>query len=282
MNNFYVYQYIDPRNNEPFYVGKGCNDRCYDHLNNVLNENYVELDNIEKHKRIKDILNNKQNPIITKIYDNIEEWLAFGIEKYFIKKIGRKDLGLGPLLNLTNGGDGFTSNDAKIRWSSLTVADKKKYYLNTLGKYYKNLDEKAKKSLFLRRAKSIQKNWDESPERKKKFSLMFTGNSNPFFGKTHSVETKQKLSKINKGKILSEQTKNNMADSWNKRREKDKTYKTLKKWKLMSPNGTEYVFTGGLRRFCKQFNELKSSHFLTEVAQGKREQYKGWKAEYIT
>jgi hypothetical protein len=44
MNNFYTYIYLDPRkpgnfkygkyefNYEPFYVGKGYNERCYIHL----------------------------------------------------------------------------------------------------------------------------------------------------------------------------------------------------------------------------------------------------------
>ena len=29
---FYIYHYIDPRDNLPFYVGKGSDNRMYDHL----------------------------------------------------------------------------------------------------------------------------------------------------------------------------------------------------------------------------------------------------------
>lgn len=31
MRLYYVYIYIDPRNNFPFYIGRGKNDRCYKH-----------------------------------------------------------------------------------------------------------------------------------------------------------------------------------------------------------------------------------------------------------
>ena len=33
----YVYMPIDPTTHLPFYVGEGCGNRVFDHLNNVLN-----------------------------------------------------------------------------------------------------------------------------------------------------------------------------------------------------------------------------------------------------
>ncbi len=64
-NKFYVYIYLDPRkkgnfiygeyefNYEPFYVGKGSNNRCYNHL---LKSNLNNKDNLFKSNKIKKII----------------------------------------------------------------------------------------------------------------------------------------------------------------------------------------------------------------------------------
>jgi len=33
---YYVYALIDPRNNKPFYIGKGKDNRIYNHVNNAI------------------------------------------------------------------------------------------------------------------------------------------------------------------------------------------------------------------------------------------------------
>ena len=40
--NSYVYVYIDPRNNEPFYIGKGKGNRLFSHLNESTESRKVE------------------------------------------------------------------------------------------------------------------------------------------------------------------------------------------------------------------------------------------------
>lgn len=122
MNNFYVYVYLNPLkignynygkinfNYEPFYVGKGCNNRCNFHTK------YVDEKNKLKQNIINKIIKNNKNPIIIKLYENITEYSAFRIEKYLINLIGRRDIKTGCLSNLTNGGDGvcnyvYTYND---------------------------------------------------------------------------------------------------------------------------------------------------------------------------
>jgi hypothetical protein len=112
MRNYYIYVYLNPLKNgefcfgktkvkyEPFYVGKGKEDRM-----NVHNKV------IDKRNRLKQYVINKiklkhKNPIILLLYENVTEYSAFRLEKYFINKIGRRDLGLGSLTNLTDGGEG--------------------------------------------------------------------------------------------------------------------------------------------------------------------------------
>lgn len=97
MTDFYVYLYIDPTNNdEIFYVGKGIGDRYKRHL--------YRKDKHPFTNRLSQLKLNKIKPLIHKIYCSNEQ-IAFDLEIGLIKNIGRKDLQLGTLLNLTNGGD---------------------------------------------------------------------------------------------------------------------------------------------------------------------------------
>lgn len=109
-NRFYNYLYLDPTKpnikkikgldiilkHEVFYVGKGTGKRIHQHK-------YKSSGKFMKCK-IKSLKNKNIEPIILKIIDNISELEACENEKYLIKVIGRRDLGLGSLCNLNNGG----------------------------------------------------------------------------------------------------------------------------------------------------------------------------------
>jgi hypothetical protein len=115
---FYVYVYLDPRkpgkfvysdykfDYEPFYVGKGHAKRLYEHFEKW----YIKNDkNKSKTNKIKKIIEEtRNNPIVIKYRENLTEQEAFDLEKKMISVIGRKDLGRGPLVNLTDGGEGAT------------------------------------------------------------------------------------------------------------------------------------------------------------------------------
>ena len=112
MFNYYVYLYLNPLKEgkfcfgktivkyEPFYVGKGKGNRL-----NIHNK-IIDKHNKLKQHVINKIKSNNKNPIIIMPYKNISEYSAFRLERYFIGEIGRRDLGLGTLTNLTNGGEG--------------------------------------------------------------------------------------------------------------------------------------------------------------------------------
>lgn len=84
-NNYYVYVYIDPRNYEEFYYGKGKGNRKQAHLND-------EADT-KKTKIIKAIQKDGLKPIIKVVAKDLTEQEAFLIEKTLIWKLGK---------NLTN------------------------------------------------------------------------------------------------------------------------------------------------------------------------------------
>lgn len=88
-SEYYVYVYIDPRNFEEFYYGKGKGNRKDAHLSDDTDS--------EKSRRIKAINNEGLKPIIKVIAKNLTESEAFLIEKTLIWKLGR---------NLTNKSSG--------------------------------------------------------------------------------------------------------------------------------------------------------------------------------
>lgn len=79
--DYYVYVYIDPRNFEDFYYGKGKGNRKEAHLKD-------ETDS-EKSQRIKAIQKLGLQPIIRVIAKDLTEREAFLIEKTLIWKLGR-------------------------------------------------------------------------------------------------------------------------------------------------------------------------------------------------
>lgn len=113
MNNSYVYVYCDPRkpgrwefkgfifNFQPFYIGRGKQNRIKHHLS----KSSLKKDT-EKNKIIKEIIEQTGNPpIYFKIYENLEFKVSEDEEKALIKHFGRLDLGTGILTNMTHGGE---------------------------------------------------------------------------------------------------------------------------------------------------------------------------------
>lgn len=134
-NKFYIYIYLDPRKqgnftyddykfeHEPFYIGKGKDKRCEDHL-----YEWSLKSRTLKNNKIKSLLRNDKKPIIIKLIESLTEEEAFSFERKIIKLIGRLDLKLGPLLNMTDGGDGSSgkiTNEKTKAIISKSLLDKK-------------------------------------------------------------------------------------------------------------------------------------------------------------
>lgn len=96
----YVYIYYDPaRGHSPFYVGKGKTIYVvYRHLNGQSHSRTVS-------SRIAGIRKQGYEAKIGLICC-VDNTAASKLEKELIAQIGRRNLNLGPLLNLTDGGDG--------------------------------------------------------------------------------------------------------------------------------------------------------------------------------
>lgn len=90
--NYYVYVHCTLDEEIPFYIGKGKNDRCKNHL--------------DRNSWWKNIVN-KHDYYIKILEINLTEEEALKKEIFYISKIGRRQFGNGgTLVNLTDGGDG--------------------------------------------------------------------------------------------------------------------------------------------------------------------------------
>lgn len=126
---FYVYVYLDPRKSgkfdyenvgflyEPFYIGKGQGDRYLRHLKSFRSKKNKYFKN--KLLRIfSEFSKEDLKSYVLILRNGLLEPEAFNFERQLIKEIGRSDLNKGPLVNLTDGGDGCAGGKGSrgIRW----------------------------------------------------------------------------------------------------------------------------------------------------------------------
>jgi ribosomal protein S17 len=163
-NNTCVYQHVRLDTNEVFYIGIGNNKRPYNkrHRNKWWN-NIV----------------NKTDYRVDILFDYLTWDEACEKEKQFIQLYGRKDLGIGTLVNLTDGGDGLKGRIVS--------------------------DETKQKMSLVRKGKPV------SEETKLKLSLCQKGRVSSRKGKPHTKRTKQKMART----IKNNRNKKNITNIYN-------------------------------------------------------------------
>ena len=156
------------------------------------------------------------------IKENVSVEEAYQIEKDLIKFYGRRDLGLGTLVNMTDGGDGrfgaIASEETRRKMSQSQKG------LNTWTKGHKTANEtKEKISNIL---KEYWKHNTKAPlteEAKEKIRQSLTGRPGTWIGKKHSEESLQKMRDSHgKGKNNKRYGQKNSADTIKKMSESAK------------------------------------------------------------
>lgn len=181
----YVYLYLDPRpykNYEPFYVGKGKNDRCYFHLkeNKKYTKNYI------KYSKIKAIQKCGYQPKIIKIISNITEHEALRIEQEIMDICGTIKKRNGPLTNLVTEGYKRIYGNKNDAYKKISKAQKQNW--NNPNSIYNN------------------------PEFRKRFFRDVSGKNNPNYGNKWTDKQKKKMSENRKGKYKNKNNPN--AKKW--------------------------------------------------------------------
>ncbi len=171
---YYIYAHINPVKNEIFYIGKGKDKRA------TLKDG--------RSKFWKNIVN-KYGYNIEILEDNLSEGVAFEREIYHINRIGRRDLGLGTLVNLTDGGEGRSG-------CIISEETRKKISENNArGFLGKKHSEENKKMMGVQNIGNTYASGERSDEFKKECSNRMKGKASPMKDKKHSEMTKNKMSK---------------------------------------------------------------------------------------
>lgn len=179
----YLYRHIRSDKNIPFYIGIGIDENYYranskksrnDHWNSIVNKTDYEVEILFEHDD----------------YNFIKEK-----EIEFIALYGRSDIGVGPLCNKTNGGDGclglIHSDEAKLKMS-----------IPNRGKF---ISEEQR-----RKVSEFHKGKVTSEETKIKMSKAQSGEKNHMYGKKQPEETRTKM--IKSAKRGSENTTSKLTE----------------------------------------------------------------------
>jgi hypothetical protein len=157
-----------------------------------------------------------------------------------------------PEYNMTEGGDGGAITAPETR-HLLSLLSKKRFETQpgTFKGRKHTQNAKLKNSLAHRgphyEANLLKKQAAKDP-------LFNKGEKNPFYGKTHSIETRHVLSKIRTGVPLSETTKAKLSIA--------STKALSKSYKVVDPNG-HAILVIGLKTFCRENNLPYTSLFAT-------------------
>lgn len=189
---FYVYALLDPRKPgpfrysywvfpyEPFYIGKGKNNRANDHILRPYEKSF-------KATLIRKLLRLKLTIPVKIIRANLTEQDALELECKLIPKIGRRGLNEGPLTNLTDGGDGLSNVEDSTR---------KKMSRSGKRKHKRILRQEPEK--------------EEARRRKISESMKALYENNPDLRKAKSLEVKSRPKKCERKRIRS------LRRSWRK------------------------------------------------------------------
>ena len=178
VKEYCVYAHIKLTDGTPFYVGKGKINRAN---TNVGRSKWW-------HRTVA-----KYGFDVIILEEDLSEKDALQREVYWINRIGRRDLGNGTLVNLTDGGEGFRGKHTDESKAKISINNARGF----LGKTHS--DETKNKISNANKDNSYAKGHKKTEAGLKKISETSKGNTY-MKGKIHSNDTKKKISESKMGK----------------------------------------------------------------------------------
>ena len=193
-NNYYVYEWIRLDTNEPFYVGKGKDDRW-----KILNRN--------KNYHFNNIV--KSIPVAVNIlHENLDGETANQLEIWYIWQY--RDIIGYDLVNICDGGEGRTApwnEEQRKIMSERNLGENNPMY----GKNpYEMVDEEKREEWKRKIGESSRKKW-ENKEYRQRMKNALGGERSANYGKHLSEETKEKIRQKATGKKYSNETKDKLS-----------------------------------------------------------------------
>lgn len=165
-NLSYTFEYL------PIYIGKGVGRRNLRHFS--VRRLQKDTNRLKANKILKIKEKTGKWPLTIKVKENLTMQESFDFEKYCISQIGRRDKQVGPLTNLTDGGEGVAG--------------------------YRHTEEDRRKQ-----SEALKNSGKVKGINNPMFGVHRWGVDSPHFGHHASQETKDKISKANLGKKRSEE-----------------------------------------------------------------------------
>lgn len=240
---FYVYLHLTEDTNEVFYVGKGKGNRAY---------------KLSGRNKFWHNIVNKHGFTVKIVEENLTEEQSILLEQKLINEYGRRNLGTGKLVNLTDGGEGV---------SGKVYTDEERELMSSRAKVYYELPENREKR------KQIAKEVNSRVDVKEKLRLKAVEqNSSEEFRKMKAENTKNSWNNPQTRQHRIEKIK----QTRNSEQSKNKTILQLQKTYVgfVSPTGEIYSPVVNLTNFCKEHNLSRSGMY--EVNSGKLLHHKGW------
>jgi len=176
MNNYYVYQLIDPRNNKPFYIGEGKGNRAWSHL-----EFKSGCNNPHKDRIIQKIHDLGLEVIVEIVHNNLSKVESTRLEEILIEEIGIDNLS-----NICSNAHPpiLSGKDNGFYGKMHTVENKKKCGDANRGR--NNKTEAGIKSI----SNSMKARWKNPVEREKQINILKSRK-----GEKRSLEAKESYRK---------------------------------------------------------------------------------------
>lgn len=230
---YYIYAHYTADTEELFYIGKGKGRRAW--MTKKTDGRNIWWQRIAK----------KHGFTVKLLWEGLTEYEAYMKEQELITQYGRRDLGTGPLVNLTDGGNGGTNiGEATRKKRSQSVKQ-----ITDTPEYRRTL-----------RAR-VQTYWDNNPDQKKRVS--------------------EQLKKTLANPVIREERRQLALAQWANDPERRQRASQIAKSKskryegICDPTGQFHGPILNLRDFCALHN-LEYSN-LWKVLTGKAQHHRGWR-----